>query len=124
MILSPDAHRALIDEVEHQAGAMLPDPCIPGDITFGKEYIQAHQGTLKGVTCGCKNDNVRFVNVYETDDSDEGKAQRKRGGGFVTACAVCDNMAHWPRFIDAVIDSDPDMDPCWEDPGDDEEPNG
>lgn len=124
MIYSPEGYNALVQEIENQSGAMLPDACLPQDAVYEDPPYTHPKGRIKKATCGCGNDNTRFVNVYDTPDNDYGKSMRRRGGGFVTACAVCDNMGAWPRFEDAVYAADPDMDPCLDDDDDVGEPQG
>lgn len=91
MRYGPNEWVALQAEVESQGGAVLPDACKPDLI---KELSVGHN---KAHTCGCGH-NARVVSVYECE-----KEQRERGGGFVTACAVCDDIGAWPRYQEAAL---------------------
>jgi hypothetical protein len=100
VIYSPDALAALQESVEHQGGALLPDPCLKQDVrrTTAQGYI--HNKTEKKSTCGCGN-TVRFVFPYDGEDD---KAH------LITVCAVCDAAGAMPRFCADVYEADPDMD--------------
>lgn len=110
----PDVLDTLIQEVEIQRGALLPDPCTPIKFKAPKKI----GGPLKPAeTQACGNDTL-LVSVYDPGatvqyevegetvvhsvDKKEAQAMIKRGHGFITACAVCDNMGAWPRYKDAV----------------------
>lgn len=112
MDYGPEAFAALWDEVEHQSGALLPDACLPQDADYTDPPYIKNTGVQKGITCGCGNDS-RFVSLYEVEPGTkkEMASARKRGSGYVTACAVCDSMGAWPRYEEAVYAADPDLDP-------------
>ena len=89
MRYSPSEIEELIEEVERQGGALLPDPCFPHKTAVIGPKKPKESPTL----CGCGN-TTRLVSIYGVDDD----KIKERGGGFVTACAVCDNMGLWPRY--------------------------
>lgn len=93
MFYEPQQFETLLEEIERQSGALLPEPCMP----IRLNVLGPQKPKVKPRTCGCYNKS-RFVSKYEPID----KEMLERGGGFVTSCAVCDNMGEWPRYKDAL----------------------
>jgi hypothetical protein len=113
MNYSPEALDALMQEVESQGGALLPDRCEKQDITYEAPPYNA-ASTQRRATCGCGNETI-VVSIYDAGD---GKVPS--GAGFARVCAVCDDVGAWPRYCDAVYNADPDMRPPDDEEGDDE----
>jgi hypothetical protein len=99
---SAEALEALEHELEHQGGAVLPDPCVPHDIVYKKQEGYEKNKTIRNMTCGCMNE-TRMVSLYDPGDLQQG------GSGFITACAVCDSMGLWPRFAKALLNDEPEQ---------------
>lgn len=109
----PDAFTALVTEVESQGGALLPEPCQSEDVEY--TVPPYHTASIQeGITCSCeagrRGNETRLVSIY-----DPALKVRQGGSGFVTACAVCDNMGTWPRYCKAVYAVDPELDPAFHD---------
>lgn len=105
MIYKVATWELLAEEVEHQGGMILPEKCLPEDVEF-----KPPQKNIPGShTCGCNN-FTRVVSPYAQEDEDH--------GGFVTACAVCDNVGAWPRYEEVVKELDPTY---WDDIAESEE---
>lgn len=113
MRYSPEAFDAIIAEVEHQGGALLPEECVREDIRYTVPPY-ASPSTQKQVTCGCFNQAL-LVSTYDP------LPEADQASGFVTACAVCDNMGDWPRYSEAVYTADPEMDPMLDDDEDEDD---
>lgn len=103
MEYGPNEWTGLVAEVERQGGALLPDECRSELIP----ELSVHHN--KAETCGCDNQS-KLVSIYEpcdfkktTGGGPTANDQIKRGSGFVTACAVCDDMGAWPRYEKAVL---------------------
>lgn len=93
-----DEFNALVSEIERQGGALLPDKC-EGQII---EY-KLDKKVDKVKTCECGNSTVT-VSTYDATPYAVKKKALERGGGFIKACAVCDSIGLWPRYIKAVSD--------------------
>lgn len=91
-----DEFDALIEAVENQGGAHLPDICDGDLLTF-----KVKDRVSKVRSCSCRNQTI-FVTLYEPTDEAESKNAAARGGGFARTCAVCDDMGTWPRYAKAV----------------------
>jgi hypothetical protein len=94
-----DDLNVLVEEVEHQGGAILPDRCEGQLVRFpkprGKGFDEAH-------TCGCGNETMAVV-TYDpvAETSKKRKSMLERGAGFARVCLVCDLGMLWPRFKSA-----------------------
>lgn len=96
MEYSPDELDDLISDVESQGGALLPETC---EGRFAIYAIPGSDKTIKAQTCGCGN-NTMLVAPYEpAANAKDRKKLLTRGAGFVRACAVCDDVGSWPRFM-------------------------
>jgi hypothetical protein len=94
MNYSIDEFNAVAEEVEKQGGALLNEKCVAKDIIYtAPPYVKASTNFL--VTCGCSNVS-RFAIEYNGDDSKT---------HLVTACAICDGLGAWPRYIHAYLDA-------------------
>lgn len=82
----------LVKEVEGQGGAILAEKCLPEEVI----YEEGRHAVPDSYTCGCNNFS-RLTSPYESEGDKV---------GFVTACAVCDNVGAWPRYEDVVKSSD------------------
>lgn len=94
MNYSPDEFLALVQEVERQGGAHLPDECEPVTINY-----KIGNRKTKVNSCHCGNESI-FVTVYEPTADAEKRNAKARGGGFARTCAVCDEMGAWPRYME------------------------
>jgi len=90
----PDEFIALLEEVEHQGGALLNDPCEPSYFNLEQPDASGKLKLRKLSTTGCGND-CRMGVPYQPPEGTTGAA-------FVAACAVDDNMGDWPRFRHAI----------------------
>lgn len=99
MRYDPDDFLALLEEVERKGGAHLPDPCLPQEFKIRLPDGSGKKRTRRAFTSGCGKD-MRMVIPYDpvAKTDEERKGMLKRGAGFVTVCAVDDDLGKWPKF--------------------------
>lgn len=108
MLYNPDDFFALIEAVEEEGGAHLPEPCAPPryriklpDPASGLRRMQTMQAT------GCHRE-TRFVIPYDKPiyerHEDTGKivAEGEVEPSTLAVCAVDDDLGKWPRFAGAI----------------------
>lgn len=93
-----DQFAALVAEVERQGGALLPEKCEGTTIEYKMD-----KKIDKVRTCECGNETM-LISTYEVSGFATKKKAVERGGGFVRACAVCDNVGEWARYAKALDD--------------------
>lgn len=109
------AFEALVESIEGQGGAMLPETCTPEELSF-----KPPQKHIPGsFTQGCNNHSMAVV----TYDPESDKAPS--GSGYVRVCAVCDAVGAMPRFEGAVRPADDRYWAAleWDQPEDDIDPD-
>jgi hypothetical protein len=98
----PDDFLRLAEAVEEQQGALLPDPCVPQRYSLKIPDGPGDEPRWEDFyTAGC-NKEARFVIPYPLPKGKAGRQMESRGAGFLTACAVDDDMGKWPRFASAM----------------------
>lgn len=104
MNYSPDDFLTLLEEVERQGGVHLPDPCTAPSIRMKQPDAAGNLKWKEVFLTGCGKD-ARFALPYEpaAESAKDRQAMIERGAGFVTACAVDDDMGKWPRFASTGI---------------------
>jgi hypothetical protein len=120
-----DEFLRLLMAVEDQGGVLLPDKCEP-------IWFHLPQPTTGGMrdkaidTTGCGNESRVALSYDSTTAVDvppsafkrmdgkkvtfrgskhpgeDGETMKARGAGIVTACAVDDDIARWPRFAKSM----------------------
>jgi len=113
MKLKPGQLLELMERVEAQGGAHLPDHCKPDVYKIKVKQPDGSFIVKRVFTSGCEREAL-FVMPYRLDQQvrvqyggktsissphpDDIKAMEARGGGFVKACANDDRMDLWPKL--------------------------
>ena len=93
MDYEPEQFLKLIEAVEEQAGAVLPDACEPKRFQLNQPKKDGSENIVTLATQGCGK-HARFMIQYSPTNSAEPK--------FITLCAYCDNVGAMPRFREAL----------------------
>lgn len=97
----PDDFLRLLEGVEAEGGAMLPDRCRATKYALRIPDADSELRFRDFFTTGCGQD-TRFVLPYKLPKGKLGEKMESRGGGLVTVCAVDDEVGKWPRYAHLI----------------------
>lgn len=87
----------LLEEVDRQGGARLPERCVGSVASYKlKDKI------TKTLTCFCGEESMLVIPYVPAASEKEIVKLKARGAGFATVCANCDSVGAWPRFEAAL----------------------